>query len=99
MIKHIVTFKLKGPVELRKDKASQFRDALLALPGRIDCLRSMEVGLNVNPAEDWDLVLTAVVDNWEDLDTYSSHPLHLAAASIIKDCKESRACVDYIIEK
>ena len=97
MIKHIVTFKLKGSEEERRDAALKFKDALMALPEKIECLRSMEVGVNCNPSEDWDVVLTAVVDSMEDLSTYANHPLHLAAAAIIKDCKESRACVDYII--
>lgn len=95
MIKHIVTFKLKGTPEERKEAAVRFRDALIALPSRIDCLKSMEVGLNCNPAEDWDIVLTALVDNLADLNEYANHPDHLAAAAIIKDLKDSRACVDY----
>ena len=97
MIKHIVTFKLKGSSEERLKAATAFKDALMALPEKIECLRTMEVGINCNPAEDWDLVLTAVVDNMEDLATYANHPLHLAAAAIIKDCKDARACVDYVI--
>lgn len=96
MIKHIVTFKLKGTLQERQEAATKFKEALMALPEKIDCLRSMEVGINCNPDEKWDLVLTAVVDNMEDLNTYSNHPLHLAAASIIKECKEDRACVDYL---
>lgn len=95
MLKHIVTFKLKGSEEERRTAANSFRNALLELPGKIDCLRSMEVGVNINPAEDWDIVLTAVVDNMDDLALYANHPLHVAAASIIKDCREARACVDY----
>lgn len=97
MIRHIVTFKLKGSDELRREKATQFRDALMALPGKIEQLRRMEVGINMNPAETWDIVLTADVDDMEGLAAYANHPLHLAAASIIKDCKEERACVDYEI--
>ena len=95
MIKHIVTFKLKGTPEERKEAAVKFRDALIALPSRIDCLKSLEVGLNCNPDEDWDIVLTALVDNLADLNEYANHPDHLAAAAIIKDLKDSRACVDY----
>ena len=60
MVKHIVMFKLTGTPEERLSVASSFRDALLALPEKIDVLRSIEVGLNQNPAEDWDVVLTAV---------------------------------------
>lgn len=98
MIKHIVSFKLRGTQEERMEVASRFRDALLELPEKIDCLKSMEVGINCNAAEKWDLVLTALVENMEDLSRYANHPLHLAAADIIKNNKEDRACVDYIVE-
>lgn len=97
MIKHIVMFKLKGTLDERIDTAIRFSQAMLLLPEKIECLKSMEVGINVNPAERWDLVLTALVDNIIDLHNYASHPLHLEAVSIIKDCKEDRACVDYYV--
>ena len=95
MVKHIVTFKLKGTPEERRDIASRFAEALLALPAEIDCLESMEVGVNENPAEDWDVVLTAVVPTRADVETYAKHPAHVAAAAIVGPHKESRACVDY----
>ncbi|MBD5370349.1 MAG: Dabb family protein [Bacteroides sp.] len=95
MVKHIVTFKLKGTPEERRDIASRFAEALLALPAEIDCLESMEVGVNENPAEDWDVVLTAVVPTMADVETYAKHPAHVAAAAIVGPHKESRACVDY----
>ncbi|MDE6462060.1 MAG: Dabb family protein [Muribaculaceae bacterium] len=95
MVKHIVTFKLSGTPEQRLDAAARFRDALMALPAQIDVLRSMEVGINQNPAEDWDVVLTAVVPSMADVETYAKHPAHVAAAAIIAPCKAARACVDY----
>lgn len=95
MIKHIVTFKLKGSEFERKLAASKFRNALMALPERIEQLKSMEVGINCNPDEHWDIVLTAIVKDLHDLSIYARHPLHLEAASIIKDFKEDRSCVDY----
>ncbi|MDE5912509.1 MAG: Dabb family protein [Muribaculaceae bacterium] len=95
MVKHIVTFKLSGTPEQRLDAAVRFRDALMALPAQIDVLRSMEVGINQNPAEDWDVVLTAVVPSMADVETYAKHPAHVAAAAIIAPCKAARACVDY----
>ncbi|MDE5967634.1 MAG: Dabb family protein [Muribaculaceae bacterium] len=95
MVKHIVTFKLKGSDEERRQAAEQFKAALEALPEQIDVLRSIEVGINSNPAESWDVVLTAVVDTMADVDVYAKHPAHVAAAAIIGPCKESRACVDY----
>lgn len=97
MVKHIVTFKLSGSPEERRAVAGAFRDALLALPGKIDVLRSMEVGINENPAEDWDVVLTATVDTLADVDIYARHPAHVAAAGLLAGHKEARACVDYTV--
>lgn len=97
MVKHIVTFKLKGTDEERRAAAEAFRDALMALPSTIEVLRAMEVGINENPAESWDVVLTATVDTMADVDIYAKHPDHVAAAAIIAPLKESRACVDYTL--
>lgn len=95
MIKHIVTFKLSGTKEQRLAISQAFRNALLALPEKIDVLESMEVGINQNPLEDWDVVLTAIVPNMADVETYAKHPAHVAAAALLAGHKESRACVDY----
>ncbi len=95
MVKHIVTFKLTGTAEERLDVARRFKTALDALPDVIDVLRSIEVGINQNPAESWDVVLTAVVDTMADVDVYARHPAHVAAASLLAGHKADRACVDY----
>ena len=95
MVKHIVSFQLNGTPEERLDAARRFKDALLALPQQISVLRSMEVGLNENPVEQWDVVLTAVVPTMADVSVYANHPAHLAAAAIIAPLKAARACVDY----
>ena len=97
MVKHIVCFKFKGEPAVRLDYARRFKAALEALPSQIDVLKNIEVGINENPAESWDLVLTACVDTLADVSAYSQHPAHVAAASIIAPVKESRACVDYEI--
>ncbi|MGM9863856.1 MAG: Dabb family protein [Lepagella sp.] len=95
MVKHIVSFKLNGSEQERRAAAQAFRAALLALPGKIDVLQSMEVGINENPAETWDVVLTATVATLADVDVYARHPAHVAAAAIIAPLKSDRACVDY----
>ena len=95
MVKHIVSFKLTGTPEERKEVALKFKVALEALPEQIEVLRSMEVGINENPNETWDVVLTAVVDTMADVDVYAKHPAHVAAASLLAGHKDSRACVDY----
>lgn len=55
----------------------------------------MEVGINENPSETWDLALTAIVPTMADVEVYAKHPAHVAAASLVKPQIESRACVDY----
>ncbi|MBD5367321.1 MAG: Dabb family protein [Bacteroides sp.] len=97
MVKHIVTFKLTGTPQERLDVATQFKNALDKLPEQIDVLRSIEVGINANPAESWDVVLTAIVDKMEDVDVYAKHPAHVAAAGLLAGHKADRACVDYVL--
>lgn len=95
MVKHIVIFELQGSPEERLALSTDFRDALVGLPDEIECLRSIEVGINENPAESADLVLTAVVPAMADVAVYAAHPAHVAAASIIKGHVAARSCVDY----
>ena len=95
MVKHIVTFKLTGTADERRQVAEQFKEALLKLPQTIDVLESIEVGVNENPAESWDVVLTAIVPTMADVEVYAKHPAHVAAAGLLAGHKEMRACVDY----
>lgn len=95
MVKHIVSFKFTGTRAERLAVAEAFRDALMALPAKIDVLEGMEVGINANEAEDWDLVLTAILPDMESVGVYAKHPDHVAAASIMAPSLAARACVDY----
>ena len=95
MVKHIVMFKLTGTPEERIEVATRFKAALDALPQQIDVLQSIEVALNQNPAETWDVVLTAIVPTMADVETYAKHPAHVAAAGLLAGHKDLRACVDY----
>lgn len=97
MVKHIVMFKFKGSLEEKKEIATKFAEALIQLPAEIPQLISMETGININPAETWDFVLTASAKSMEDVAIYSAHPAHQAAVAIIAPFKEDRACVDYEI--
>ncbi len=96
MVKHIVMFKLKGTESERLEVARKFKSALMELPKSIEVLRGMEVGINENPSESWDVVLTAIVDTMDDVAIYAAHPDHVAAAGLLSGHKELRACVDYV---
>lgn len=95
MVKHIVSFKLSGTDAERREVAERFKAALLALPEQIEVLRSMEVGINENPSEQWDVVLVATVDTMADVEVYAKHPAHVAAAGLLAGHKADRACVDF----
>ena len=99
MVKHIVLFKLKDELssDEKKSIATQFKNAIEALPSKIDIIRKVEVGLNINPNETWDIALYSEFDSLEDVKIYAAHPDHVAAAGIIAHAKESRSCVDYEI--
>lgn len=94
-MKHTVIFKLTGSAEERRALAGRFAEALMELPAIIPQLSSMQTGLNVNPKEDYDVILTAEADTLADIAAYSAHPAHLACVEIIKGHIASRACVDW----
>ena len=95
MVKHIVSFQLTGTADERLAVATAFKQALEALPAVIEPLQSIEVGINANPAEDWDVVLTAILPTMADVAVYAKHPAHVAAAALLAGHKANRACVDY----
>lgn len=99
MVKHIVLFKLKEdlPLEEKKSIMNQFKDAIEALPTQIYFIREIEVGLNMNNSETWDIALYSVFDSLEDVKAYAIHPAHVAAAKILSTAKKDRSCVDYKI--
>lgn len=97
MVKHIVLFKLKEELPATEKQAvmNQFKEAIEALPAKISVIRKIEVGLNANPAEAWDIALYSEFDSLEDVKTYAVHPDHVAAGKLLADVKLNRACVDY----
>ena len=64
------------------------------LPATIKELKEIHVGININPAEHWDLSL----EDMAALNTYAMHPAHQAIVkNMIAPIKEERACIDYIL--
>jgi hypothetical protein len=98
MVKHIVLFKLKDvDAQQKMEVMKSFKSAIEALPKEIDFIRNIEVGLNINPDEAWNIALYSEFDSLEDVRRYAVHPSHKAAASLLAELKESRSCVDYEI--
>lgn len=99
MIKHIVLFKMRDDIDVQ-EKASELaviKTELENLMGRVPSLRSMEVGLNCNKAEKYELALVSTFDDLEGLEAYAVHPEHVAVGKKIRAMLDMRACTDYEI--
>ena len=73
MIKHIVLFKLRDDVgaDVKASRLPSIRSQFLSLMGVILSLRGIEIGLNVNPKEKFDLALVATFDDLAGLAAYA----------------------------
>lgn len=99
MVKHIVLFRLKKdvPAEEKLTVMRDFKCAIESLPAQIPFIRKIEVGLNINPDEVWNIALYSEFDTLDDVKAYAKHPAHVEAGSLLAQVKEERACVDYDI--
>ena len=100
MLKHIVMWRFKDGAEgkSRKEHALWIKEHLEALVGVVPEIRSLEVGVNINPADaSYDAVLVSVFDDFEAMQRYQVHPAHLEVAAYCKGVSENRTAVDYEI--
>ena len=97
MVQHIVMFKFRDdvPTDLRETAQQAFKEGIEGLPTTIPFIRSVHVRFNINAAENWDICLTACLDNLDDVKAYSTHPAHKAIASELMKHIAERACVDF----
>ncbi len=97
MIKHIVLFKFRDdlPDTEKSKKMQSIKTDLEALTGKVGTLKRMEVGINSNPDESYDLALTSEFEDMEGLKAYANHPEHLKVSAVIREILDQRACVDY----
>lgn len=94
MIRHIVMWKFK---ENEKENMYKFLDGLNSLNGKLNMIKHMETGVNINSDSSFDAVLISDFDSLEDLNAYKNHPEHLAISALCKSIREARASVDYEI--
>jgi len=101
MIKHLVLWKMKPEAEGRtgKENAKILVDRLKALKSVIDCVVSLEVGLNYRDLpSSYDVGLCTTFKTKEDLETYQNHPAHVPVAKWSRtEIAEAVAMADYEI--
>jgi len=94
MIRHVVFFKFKP--ETGASERKSVLDDLRALPGKIDVIRSFEVGEDiVHSARAWDVVEIATYDDLEALETYSRHDDHIEVVLKLREICDAVGSVDY----
>ena len=94
MVAHIVMFRFKD--ENKAENIEKVKSMLLALPEKIESLKSMEVGVDFLHSErSMDLVLTSTFDDKDGLEAYRVHPAHQEVVSFIKEVTVESRVVDY----
>ena len=93
MIKHIVMWKLED--KDKKENCKKIKESLEALKNVVPELKFIEVGININEAESYDVVLNSEFESMEGLQAYQVNPNHVKAAGFIKSVAISRTAVDY----
>lgn len=83
--------------EFKQSELKAIKSGLEALMGVVPSLRSMEVGINCNAAEKFDLALVSTFDDMAGLEAYAVHPDHVAVGKRIRAILDARACTDYEI--
>ena len=93
MITHVVLMKFKA--ENKQANLVRARELLLAMMGKVECLRAIEVGLNELPSERaCDLSLITRFDDMASLHVYADHPVHVAVKDFLRTVLEASYVVD-----
>jgi len=82
-----------------KDKlenAKTIKRDLENLQNKINQIRYIEVGININGSEQaYDVVLYSEFNSIEDLDIYQNHPDHVRISEFISKVRDTRVVADY----
>ncbi|MCX6231957.1 MAG: Dabb family protein [Bacteroidetes bacterium] len=99
MIRHIVMWKLKNfeNPEIKAFNEKKLKDELYHLKKEIVQIKALNVGFNLNPDNEYDMVLEMEFDNLNDLMTYQIHPAHLKVVEFLKTIRDLKAAVDFEI--
>jgi len=98
MIKHIVMWRLKELADnaTKRENAEKLKEKLESLRDKIEEIKGIEVGINVNPSEAaFDVVLYSEFENLEALKIYQNHPEHKKIVDFVSRIRTDRCVVDY----
>lgn len=98
MIKHVVMWKLKNYAEgaSKSENALLVKSKLEGLKKKIRCIKTMEVGFNINDSPtSYDVVLCCEFETTEDLNHYKTHPEHKKVGDFVTKVRLERKAIDY----
>ena len=82
-------------VETKKEIMELIKSKLLALKLMVPAIETIEVGINENPSESFDIALISTHKDWDALKEYRDDPNHVEVAKFIGQYREERACADF----
>ena len=94
MIRHIVLFSAKNPLDI--DAIHQALTKLKAIPHA----RHLEISRNAKKdslSKEIDIVVYAEFDDYGQLDKYKAHPLYLESTEVVRPLRDVRIAADYEI--
>ncbi len=96
MIKHIVIWKFKNKQE-REKNIFEFKKKLESMDGRVDVIKQIEVGINVNKKSPtaYDILLYTEFDSLDDLGAYQKDEYHEEIKDYISRLDVESCVVDY----
>ena len=101
MLHHIVMWTLKDFAEgkSKKENAILMKAKFENLFQAIKEIKKLEVGINMESSQyaNFDIVPDTWFDNFEQMEIYQKHPLHVEISGWIVKVRETRAAVDYEI--
>jgi len=96
-LKHIVFIQIIDNNETtHQESIGALKSKLEKLPSFINEIISLEVGRNISDRSNFDLSLTVVVKDVNDLNIYRNHSEHVKVLDFMKTLTLKTAVVDYI---
>ena len=101
MLHHIVMWTLKDYAEgnSKKENALLMKAGFEKLLPSIKEIKKLEVGINMRSSQyaNFDIVLDTWFENYDEMEIYQKHPLHIEISGWIRKIRKTRAAVDYEI--
>lgn len=97
MVKHIIIWKINDTYDKTKkaEVARTVKEKLEGLHGKIDGLCEIRVNIAELETSNGDIMLDSTFSDEESYKSYITHPLHVEAATYVRQNVIQRMCVDY----